>query len=245
MFLLNETGQSPVEVTIPVGNYTITEMELELAAQLTAESLDLFTYTVKYNTITQKITVFNNEVLTDPFAFTFGTTADTGELSPAMPLGFPVGATLTSGFQAGVDADGNRGDFVVSPNAIMLTGPNYLYVNSRKLGSLVDLYLPQGARNLGNGNAGPQIAKIPVDKQPGDVMYYKDPDTMKWFDMENLPQLTELDFYLTLGNTSQVMDFNGQPFSLKLGIIENLLTKTEISQGSGHMGHVVKRLRQF
>lgn len=245
-FQLDETGQVPVTVTIPVGNYTMTQMATILATGLTAASLNLHTYTVSYDTPTQKMTIWNNVLVTSPFSLIMGTAGDTDgdQFSPGQSLGFPVGITGPTGFSA-ILVGANRGDFITSPFAIMLTGPNYLYVNSSKLGNLCDLYLPQGSVNLGNGNAGPQIAKIPVDRQAGDVMYWSDPDPEKWFDLENLPNLSEVDFYITLGNTSKIVDFNGQPFSLKLGVIENLLTKTELSSGNISNQHIVKRLRQL
>lgn len=244
-FQLDETGQVPVTVTIPVGNYGITQLQTVLAGALTSASLNLHTYTVSYDTSTQKLTIWNNVLVTSPFSVIMGNGADTDgdQTSPGQALGFPVGETFTSGF-SGVLVGTNRGDYITSPFVIMLTGPNYLYVNSNKVGNLTDLYLPQGAINLGFGNGGPQMAKVPIDKQPGNVIFWQDPDPEKWFDMENLSSLTEIDFYITLGNTSQVVDFNGQPFSLKLGIIENLLTRSEVSSGNARPDHVVKRLRQ-
>ena len=64
---------------------------------------------------------------------------------------------------------------MISPNVIQATGPNYIYVNSSKVGQITNLYLPQGATNLGGGNAGPQMAKIPVMVQPGGITYWQDP----------------------------------------------------------------------
>ena len=64
---------------------------------------------------------------------------------------------------------------IVAPNAASVTGPNYIYLNSMKLGQLTNLYLPQGAVNLGGGNAGTQIAKIPVNVQPGGIIFWQDP----------------------------------------------------------------------
>lgn len=48
-FLLTETGHSPVTVTLPIGNYTITDFNTNLAAALTAVSPSSYTYTVVYN----------------------------------------------------------------------------------------------------------------------------------------------------------------------------------------------------
>lgn len=238
-FFLLETGHPIQNVTLPIGNYTISQIELALAAALTAASLSLFTYAVTYDSVTQKITVWNNSVANAPFSLIFGAVP---EKTPAQALGF-VKEFNTSVLYTAVLIGVNKGNYLVSPNAIMITGANYLYVNSRRIGSLTDLYLPRGAVQLGNGNAGPQMAKIPVSTQPGSIMYWQDPDHTKWFDMENLPTLSEVDFYLTLGNTSQVLDLKGQPFSLKLGIIENTMQRITRSSGPSSEDHVVKRMR--
>ena len=136
----------------------------------------------------------------------------------------------------------NTGNLLIAPNAALVTGPNYLYVNSSKLGQLCNLYLPKGAFNLGGGNTGPQMAKIPVNVLPGGVIYWQDPDPQKWFDVENLQQLDQIDFYLTLGNTTtQIpLQLNGLSFSLKLGV---LLNKRDHEDVQGLPTRVVKRMR--
>lgn len=83
------------------------------------------------------------------------------------------------------------------------------------------------------------MAKIPVDVQPGGIIYWKDPgeiffflisDPQKWFDLENLPNLMQIDFFLTLGNTigQLPLKLNGQAFSLKMGVLENRLDRGEL-----------------
>jgi hypothetical protein len=74
------------------------------------------------------------------------------------------------------------------------------------------------------------MAKIPVDVQPGGIIYWKDPDPQKWFDLENLPNLMQIDFFLTLGNTTSEipLSLNGQAFSLKMGVLENRLDRAEL-----------------
>lgn len=84
-FFLLETGHPIQGVTLPIGNYTISQIELALAAALTAASLSLFTYAVTYDSVTQKITVWNNSVANAPFSLIFGTVP---EKTPAQALGF-------------------------------------------------------------------------------------------------------------------------------------------------------------
>jgi hypothetical protein len=159
-------------------------------------------------------------------------------VNPRLYIGFPGGGTSSQTFGAG-------GDALEAPNAALVSGPNYLYLNSLKLGQLCNMYLPEGAFNLGGGNAGPQLSKIPVNVQPGGVIYWQDPDPQKWWDLENLTTLLSCDFYLTLGNTTTQtpLALNGLGFSLKLGMLcyEDTMVEqmTSTSQGS----RAVKRIR--
>lgn len=222
-------------VTIPPGNYDITEMEVALAAAINLVRLSALTYTVVADTITQKFTIKNNATISLPFTLTFGTSMDNGNDNPRLYLGFN-GGSITSLVDAGVT------DYIIAPNAYSVTGPNYIYINSDKIGNLTNLFLPRGANNLGYGNAGPQMAKIPITVQPSGVINWSDPDPSKWFDLESLPNLTEVDFYLTMGNTSHVLRMNGQNFSLKLGILESDLSRLQNMTGSGE-SRVTKRIR--
>lgn len=226
----------PVTVTIPEGNYNVSEMETVLAAAINAVRLSALVYTVTADTNTQKLVIKNNSGgVSLPFTMTFGSSTDTGNSNPRLYLGFTRGAT-TSIHDVGVT------DYIIAPNAYSITGPNYVYVNSDKLGNLCNLFLPRGAFNLGYGNAGPQLAKIPLTVQPGGVVFWSDPDPGKWFDLESLPSLTDVDFYLTMGNTSNKLRMNGQNFSIKLGILENELSSQQSSLGSA-ASRVTKRIR--
>lgn len=234
-FLLNEVGNPGIVVTIPIGNYNVTDFIVVLGAALTAASVLGKTYTVTSNETLQKLTIRNGSVVSSPFSLAFGTTSDTANSNPRTLLGFDRG-TITSVYQA------LAFDYIVAPNAYSITGPNYIYVNSDKIGNLTNMYLPRGAFNLGYGNAGPQMAKIPITVQPGGVIFWSDPDPGKWFDLENLPSLTEVDFYLTMGNTSNVVRMNGQNFSLKLGILERDMSQNKDFQGTPG-NRVTKRIR--
>ena len=83
---------------------------------------------------------------------TFGLATDiVGNTNPALLLGYYAGVNSSNGYLA---SGTNFGVFLTAPNAMSVTGPNYLYINSTKVGNLVDMYLPRGAANLGGGNAG-------------------------------------------------------------------------------------------
>ena len=222
-FILNESAPvAPHLVTIPEGNYTITEFVAALKLALDTSG-GAGVYTVTYSSVTMKLTISTTQV----FNFDFGTNTYT---SPHQEMGFSIGVS-----QSGA---GN----ILTSFAIMVTGPNYLYVNSTRLGSLIELYLPaSGNSTVRSGNDGPQIAKIPVTAQPGGVMYWQDPDPMKWFNLENLASLSEIDFYLTLGSNPRPIDFNGQGFSLKIGVIENAASTQDFQHNGDEK--ILKRFR--
>jgi hypothetical protein len=61
--------------------------------------------------------------------------------------------------------------------------------------------------------------------------------------LENLATLTQLDFFLTLGNiTAQTpLQLNGQPFSIKLGVLENKRSRHELVGGMAQNNRVERR----
>ncbi len=223
----------PYYPKIAVGNYTGGDA---LAAQLqTAINAVSSGYVVTYNATLQKLVFVCNKLNVIGFSFTFGTPTNSGNKNPRLYIGFPGGVTTSST------------NTIISPNVILLSGANYVYVNSNALGNLTNMYLPQGAVNLGGGNSGPQMAKIPINCNSGEVSYWQDPDPQKWFDVENLNVLNQVDFYLSLGNTTAELPLklNGVSFSLKLAILVNTFSHNDLGGGLAHQDRVVKRIRPF
>jgi hypothetical protein len=181
---------------------------------------------------------FSPEAPATGFTMTFGPVGDNGNFNPRLFLGFESGTT-SSTFVPGTGA------VINAQNFSQVTGPNYVYLNSRKLGALVDLYLPSGASNIGAGNTGAQIAKIPVSVQPGGTIFWQDPDPMKYFDFENLINLSDLDLYLTLGNSSnQVpLQLNGLSFSVKIGVLVNKQVSNNLLGGNVSANRVFARMQ--
>jgi hypothetical protein len=112
------------------------------------------------------------------------------------------------------------------------------------MGNLTDLYVPLGADTQTRGNSGPQMAKIPINVQPGGTIFWQDPTPQMFFDLENLNSLTEIDFFLTLGNNTATgpLLLNGQSFSLKIGILVNEFTNSSVSSGTLANGRVMNRI---
>ena len=239
-FVLTESGGGPVNVTLPIGNFTVTQMTALLATALTNASPNLFTYTVTFDSTIQKFIYWNNSGLNLPFSFTFGSGVDSGENNPRNLLGFPAGNTVSQNF---IGSGTPTGNYLVSPGVLSITGPNYLYVNSFKLGNLTDLYVPISADTLTRGNSGPQMAKVSVNVQPGGTIFWNDPSPSMFFDLENLATISEIDFFLSLGNSSQTpLPLNGQSFSIKIGILVNEFSQSSRSSGTVANGRVMNRI---
>ena len=234
LYLSESNGaQGPFTITIPVGNYDKNTMSSELSSLLTAASAtgtNTYTYTVTYISATQQFQIVNGGGT--QFTITIGTAGDSANTNVRGELGLYGGDNVSS-----------SGGTLIAPYAAMITGPNYIYVNSTLLGSNVQMYLPSGAVNLGNGTLGPQIAKVPVNVQPGGIIYWSDPDPQKWFDCENLNNIPRLDFYLSLGNTSSQLplQLNGQSFSIKLGLLVNKMVHNDVLGGGSHNDRVFQR----
>jgi hypothetical protein len=209
-------------VTIPVGNYNSSTMATALATALTTTSAGLSgrTYTVSYSQLVEKFTITAS---VGDFSLTFGASNET---NPRQILGFPSGVSTSSG------------SVLTASFTSQLTGPNYVYLNSSQLGSITPTELPQNAVNLSQGLKGPQIARIPIQCNAGDVSFYNDPAPERWFGLENLRQIQNFDLYLTLGNTApeRALRLNGQNFSVKLGVLLYKEVKSNYSQPTPGFG---------
>jgi hypothetical protein len=240
-FIITETVGGAKTITIPIGNYTGAALATALQAAFVTAGTTA-TYTVTYNsTLTMKYTFASNST-TNVFTFTFGAgygisgvQPNSGNKNPRLWIGFPPGDTTSSAQPTN--------QTIVSPNMIMPSGPNYIYINSQKLGSDVDVFLPNGAFNLGGGKAGPQMAKIPVNANTGGVIIWQDPDPQKWFKYDQLQTLNGFDFYLSLGNTTSQLplQLNGLSFSLKLGILRQLRNSLDRVTPTAQNGRVSRR----
>lgn len=220
-FILKE-GPSTATVTIPVGNYSTITIPATLSAALNAVSPSGHTYTVAYSIPMQKLVITSSS---GDFTLTFGSADDTGNTNIRILLGMQA-ADNTS-----------VSSTLISPNVVQLSGPNYLYLRSNSL-TQVPLILPQGAVNNGGGNEGNQICRIPVNVNPGDVIYYTDPHPIRWSSLSNLNQLQQLDLYLSMGNESSdsPLELNGLSFSVKVGLLLYKQLNARVKQNANPYG---------
>ena len=207
-------------ITIPPGNYDSSSLIAATTLAIsTADPSD--SIVVTFSQITGKFTFYR----TVPFSLTFGTSTDNGDNNLAFIYGFNTGTT-------------SSGIVLSAPNVAQIQGPLYLYINSEKLGTLCQLYLPASAE-LSQGGLGPEMAKIPVNTTPFCIINWQDPDPHKYFDVESLFSIQSLDFFLTLGkNPRKPLRLNGLSFSLKLGILVNSDQRTDST-----VGGPLKRIR--
>jgi hypothetical protein len=244
----------PHTITIPPGNYNATALAPVLEGlfnAVTSYTPDVgFTsvYQVQYDSFTGRFQIFQHTTTpTANFALAFGIGyLDPGFTNPRHVLGFYGGAlnnlsgpipVITPPYPTGPGSN----QYLASAKIAQTTGPNYLFINSNKIGQLAKLYLPEGA--FGEGQIGPQLAKIPVNVNPGGVIFWQNPDPQKWFNVEALATFYDIDFYCTLGNSPDKIDFNGASFSLKLGILANRTERVDVKSGLTSEGRITKRVR--
>lgn len=212
-------------VTLPVGNYNSATLSATLASVLTSTSSGLNgrTYSVTYNSSLEKFTITTSS---GDFILTF---TDSNQTNPRNVIGFLAGANTSSG------------SVLVAPLTSQISGPNYVYLNSTQIGPLVNTLLPQNSINLQSGQKGPQIARIPIRCNPGDVSFYEDPAPERWFDIDNLRQIQSLDIFLTLGNQApeQALRLNGQNFSIKLGVLLQKEVRTSYEKSTPAFGQPI------
>lgn len=235
-FLMRVDAGVDQVIRIPIGNYTAASLAVVLQGAIVAV-FGAF-YTVNYNVSRQKFLFTKTGGAGTEFTFTFGAPAglpgvqpNSGNKNPRLWIGFTPGSTTSV---AGV---------MEAPNCDLVSGANYLYVNSSRIGSDVDMYLPQGAFNLGGGKAGPQMSKIAINTNPGGVITWIDPDPQKWFKFDQLQSLTNFDFFLTLGNTTSEypLKLNGLGFSLKLGVLKLQRMSLDIVDSTQQNGRIARR----
>lgn len=207
--------------TLTPGTYSVASMITELTARLNASGTG-FTYVVTHNANTLAFTISNGSaVAANTFSITFSTPGIRKDTLGNV-LGFGVGAR-PSAFNGATN--------VLIGTVAELTGSNFLYINSNTVGNETNLFLPRGSTQFGNG--GPQMAMMSANGDFGQDHLYTDPCPELWFDMAGIESLTKIDLFISDGGTQQITRFNGQGFSVKLGI---LLTDRSVERGN--YGHI-------
>lgn len=188
----NGTARS---IVITPGTYTGPQLATELQTRI-----QVFTpgFTVTWNSSLLKF------VFVDPINNNFSMTfADIN--TPCRVMGFFPGLTVTAGFTG----------TIVSPAIAQVTGPYFLYLNSRKLGSLINVNTPDGTQVENT-----ILCRIPVTVNYGSIIFYND-HTDKYLDFFIGNQFDNFDMYLTLGSDGYQLplDMKGATWSVKMGML--------------------------
>lgn len=211
-----------VTFTLASGTYTAATMITELQGKLNGLG-GAFTYTVTFNPNTLAFTIGNgNAGAGNVFTLVFSTAGVRKDTLGAV-LGYAAGV-VTSGF--------NGAENRMTGQVSELLGSNFVYINSNSVGNEVNLFLPRGSNQFGNG--GPQMAMVPTTSGAfGDDMIYQDPCHDLWFNMGNIESLTKFDLFISDGGSQQILKFNGRSFSVKIGV---LLQDSSLAYGSSTLG---------
>jgi hypothetical protein len=218
-FVLNviSDGTSYV-ITVPVGTYTADSLASKLQALFDAATGHH--WTISFDDVSAKYSFSCSPTKT--FNFDFGVDSPTGPVSMRLVMGFNQGNT---GNSVGL----------IAPNIPMVSGPDYLYLNSETLGSYMNLWLPNTVvQSL--GGLGSEICKFTNKAGYMELISYKDSSPDSFFTTVGINSLQTLDLYLTVGHELLPLDLNGLSFGVKLGIY-----RRKAASNQQYMG--IKRMR--
>jgi len=224
-------------VTVPPGTYTSATLKTTLESLLATASIGESIFTVTLSTTTRKLTIS-------------ATAGSGGTAITYFQLNFSDDSIMSIGTILGGGAEiyTTTGLSMTLNYVVQLNGSPYLYLNSRSLGSAVNLFLNgDGLINAsGTGADGPQICMIPVNAEFGENITYKDPDPQKWFYLGTQNIQGTLDFYLTHGTANEAIPLalNGAGFSLKLGLLQSKMTGNETLPSTQQNHRVTSRTWQ-
>lgn len=186
---------------VQVGTYTTN------ASAATASTNYVFGFSVP----SQNMYVYQNGA-----ANNFTVNNSTSTLNVSLGWGVVDSGSIT-GFTGGSTPTASAQVFI-GGGVVNLGGPNYLYLRSNLGASLYNSIKGTLGNAPGGGNTN-VIAKIPVTVDSGSVLFYVNPNTTYYFSLNGVT-INQLEFYLTLGTNSAELNFNGQSFALKLGLLK-------------------------
>ena len=237
-FTLVLPGPPQYTVTIPPASYTATTFCAALQTALTT-AYSGTTWTVTWNPTSYRYTVSTSApAINFSFLFTdtpttpgvlpviFSGTVGIGNIQPYRYMGFNYG------LQGGTTS-------LTCPNAPVFSGPNWVYLNSSKIGRLFQTMTAQGL--LFDGNINPIVAKIPITSGLNAFNVWQDPAPDLWHNMDGLYNLQELDFYLTSPENNVLLMKLG--WYVKIGILYRNTSATMERSSQNATNRVIKRIR--
>jgi hypothetical protein len=100
-----------------------------------------------------------------------------------------------------------------------VTGPSYLFINSKSIGQTVRAI----SNNLSGGRpvAINQIAKIPINVQPGGFIFFEDPNPQNYYDFREGTKFNGFDLCLSFADADETpIDLNQQSFSVTISLLQ-------------------------
>ena len=238
------TSNSALMVIAP-GTYTSAQLVTALTAGMASMAGTLtalttpftapVTYTATFNNLTGKFTLeFISAMMVGPPVNTTSWQATNALIAQILGLPLNSNSTVTTNLANGVISGGGTVFTTTFPNIASPAGSPNLYINSRILGPILKVYMPQGPFITGDSNT--QIQGVPLSGNYGDVMVWEN-HLGDWLDMQNTPSIERLDLYITAGFGDIPLKFNGLGFMIKLGL------RTRGGDSGYETENGVKRLR--
>jgi len=229
------------DIFIPPGNYTGTSLAAVIQTGLQAAIVAFATATFAppatascvFSTSTGKFTMTITQT-----APTFPANAQNLVFFYAPELGTVLGFP---GFTVNWTPAQSAIYTVTSTSIAQVTGPNNLYVNSKILGNICKAYIPESILSVGETN--PQMAMVPINVNPGGLIWWQDPSPQEVFDTKNLFSLQKIDFYITAGTDPRPLLFNGLGYQIKLVLFIKYAEQSFSQSGTIGQNRAVLQIR--
>jgi len=182
----------------PEGNYTASDWVGYMAGKLPANII------CTWDAITNRITFSNTLNVSFSVQFTANQLA-------YEELGFRVGTTNS--------VPAGTAHVITAPFTANFSGPNFLYLRSPQASIFNNTEMFFSASTTGSNDAdsisnGDILAMIPIETNRNGVTHYID-NSGHFFQWKTYGN-KRFEYYFTLGNRKEPLNFNGQPFQLRL-----------------------------
>lgn len=217
---------------IPEGSYTATNLASTISTAINGCGLNK-TYTVTVSETTGKLAITSNTVVASDYFTLYSYSQKTAKI-----LGLTYnGLGLANGIDSTLYVSPANPSVLTGTYVFDITGGSlFYYVNSNSLGSTIDIQLPSNGIYGSNGVNNRQIAKVPIQGNAWDITFWQEPCPDRWFQVENINLNNGLDLFIS--NSQEIntpLDFNGMPFSIKLGLQRRMERTSSFSLGGNSL----------
>lgn len=205
-------------VTITPGNYTTNTIGSAIISAISTAGF-AGTYTVSYSDATQKLTIASSN---KQFDLLF-----TNVASDKL-------CTLPIGFDPYLQSSVINVSSVTTPNAVALSGPSFVYIRGTLGIGSGDNFVVCDDGEI--GDMGNILAAIPVNTVPGGTISWTNPAPRGGVFGVSADVIRSGTFWCTSGDDDSILDFNGQPFEFKLGMLVKTKDDTVYGHTNGYGG---------